>query len=283
MMILSFEKSKNTFKLMLFAIFILFAHTAIASDLFIKYKNKEIKFTKAKLLKHKDLEILNFQNGTPVLKGKSIAFSAIPLHKLFETIKLKKEETLIFKCSDGFSAPMDTKMFLNASKKNSMAYLAIEDDKKPWPLIPGKNTSAGPYYIIWKKPELSKVKQEQWPFKVVGFEIKESFNNLYKSIIPHKKSDLPALAGFKVFKNNCFVCHTMNGIGESNLGPDLNIPLNPTEYFQKGIIKKLIRNPQSVRKWEKSLMSSFSKDEISDEEIDHLISYLKYMSKRKQL
>jgi len=45
------------------------------------------------------------------------------------------------------------------------------------------------------------------------------------------------------------VCYTLNGAGNAHVGPDLNLPQNPTEYLVPAALRQLIRNPASVRSW----------------------------------
>jgi hypothetical protein len=65
------------------------------------------------------------------------------------------------------------------------------------------------------------------------------------------------------------------------MGPDLNLPYNPTEYLNTNYLEKLIRNPQNLRQWPQSKMSSFPENVISKEEMGNLLSYLTHMSHRK--
>jgi cytochrome c1 len=89
------------------------------------------------------------------------------------------------------------------------------------------------------------------------------------------------MQGFKVFKTNCFSCHTVNRQGNSKIGPDLNVPNNPTEYMHEKYLRIFIRNPQSLRHWPQDRMNGFPPAVINDKELDDLIAYLKYMSSRK--
>jgi len=59
------------------------------------------------------------------------------------------------------------------------------------------------------------------------------------------------------------------------------VPMNPTEYFQKTALRKLIRDPQSLRHFPRSRMSAFPQEVLSEHELDHLIAYLEHMAKRK--
>jgi cytochrome c1 len=61
------------------------------------------------------------------------------------------------------------------------------------------------------------------------------------------------------------------------VGVDLNYPVNVTEYWRKSYIKKLIREPQSIRANAK--MPAFP--QLSETEIDLLVVYLAEMSGRK--
>ena len=80
--------------------------------------------------------------------------------------------------------------------------------------------------------------------------------------------------------NKCFTCHAINQAGEASAGPDLNLPMNPTEYFTAGL-PALIRDPRSVRVWPEQRMPSFAKEDLSDEELGLIFAYLKHMADRK--
>jgi hypothetical protein len=47
--------------------------------------------------------------------------------------------------------------------------------------------------------------------------------------------------------------------------PDLNLPMNPTEYFTDAGLRALIRDPRSVRVWPEQRMPSFAEEDLSDE------------------
>ena len=65
------------------------------------------------------------------------------------------------------------------------------------------------------------------------------------------------------------------------MGPDLNLPMNPTEYFKEGIFEKYVRNPDSVRKWNGQRMPSFPEEVLTDEELAQVHRYLEFMARRK--
>jgi cytochrome c1 len=77
------------------------------------------------------------------------------------------------------------------------------------------------------------------------------------------------------------MCHTLNGQGTSQLGPDLNIPFNPTEYMAEKYLRQLIRDPQSLRRWPQSKMAGFSPKDLPDGELDQIVAYLRSMIGQK--
>ena len=75
----------------------------------------------------------------------------------------------------------------------------------------------------------------------------------------------------------CLTCHKLNGAGAADVGPDLNRPQNPTEYFTPQGLHDLIRNPKAVRTWPAQAMPALS-DYLSDREVELIIAYLKHMA-----
>ena len=94
-------------------------------------------------------------------------------------------------------------------------------------------------------------------------------------------ADDPARAGQALFIAQCLSCHKMNGGGASDMGGDLNLPMNPTEYMTAAGLHALIRDPKSVRFWPGMKMQGLPPDLLSDGEIDYIIVYLKHMAGRK--
>lgn len=222
--------------------------------------------------------------ANPEWKDRPITYSAVPLASLFDGLVLTEEGMLQFHCLDGFSAAIVKDRLLNRSEKRAVAYLAIEDPAHRWPpLKPGSSANPGPFYLIWKNPERSKIAREEWPFQLSGFEVKGSLESTFPAIVPDsrlKETD-PVRRGYRLFTTNCFSCHRMNGQGESEIGPDLNLPFGPTEYFQDKYLRLLIRNPQNLRHWPEGRMTAFSPEDLSDAQIDDLLKYLRHMSRRK--
>lgn len=236
--------------------FILFiSSTVYAQSLIIN----SVEFTKEKLI---NLATENIQTLDPTYKGK-VSFKAIDFSKV---ITVSKDKSVKFKALDGFTSIIPGSYFHG----NSKAFIAVEDKK--WPERK-EGTTAGPYYLIWTNPQVMNIKQEQWPFQISEISIVENVEIKYKKINPDSLS-FSAKKGFKIFTQNCFVCHKLNGLGEGTMGPDLNIPMNPTEYLKLSAFKKLIRDPKSVRRWKGMKMPNFDQKAISDKELLNLINYL---------
>ena len=89
------------------------------------------------------------------------------------------------------------------------------------------------------------------------------------------------VTGEVLFAVQCLPCHKLNGAGASDVGPDLNLPQNPTEYLAPQGLHDVIRDPRAVRAWPAMAMPPFPPDHLSDREIGLVIAYLKHMSGRK--
>jgi mono/diheme cytochrome c family protein len=275
----------NIKRLWLYFIFFIFAFTSYAQEpqFTIKSEKNIQTYSLSELLNGKNTQSIVLDED-PTYPEKKITYRAIPLYKLFERFQVSKDSVLQFYCADGFSAPISSERILNHIPSLSIAYLAIEPPQEKWPFLkkdPSK--TAGPFKVIWTHPKASKIGQEEWPYQVVRFEIKKSLESLYPAIFPDRSlsENHPIWRGFKIFTKNCFSCHTLNHQGAGIIGPDLNLPLNPTEYFLPPALKQLIRNPKKVRNWPDQKMPEFSQETISDPELEDLVSYLKHMAKRR--
>ena len=63
----------------------------------------------------------------------------------------------------------------------------------------------------------------------------------------------------------------MNHQGPSQVGPDLNLPLNPTEYFRTSVLPRYIRNPNSICSWARSRMPGFGPETFSDKDVADVV------------
>ena len=251
-------------------------------ELTLQTRTKTLTFKRSELMKRSDVETLAL-TGDPAYPARAMSYKAIRATALFEGLKIADDEVIEFRCLDGFSAPISKERLLNKLPGSSIAYVAIEEAGTPWPSLPSGKGTAGPYYVVWLRPEASFVGPEEWPYQLTGFDVKGTLESLYPQIFPDAKlkPTSPARQGFSVFTKNCFACHTVNKAGAAEVGPDLNVPMNPTEYLHKAAMRRLIRDPQSVRHYPRSRMSAFPTEVLSENDLDHLIAYLEHMAKRK--
>ncbi len=263
------------------ALFALVSLSAFASDatLEIVGDKERLIFAQSQLLSRSDVETISVAGSA--YEGRFTLFKAIPMENLFSGLPIPKLGAVQCNSTDGFSAILDTTRLFSTDPKASKAYLAIEDPKSPWPDLAGKRASAGPFYLVWINPEASAIGPEEWPYQIASFHVLSDLHGVYPKIYPAVDAAENVQNGFKSFQKNCLACHKMNGEGAASIGPDLNLPMNPTEYFQANGLVTLIRDPASVRTWPRRTMRGFSAAMIPDTELSDLIAYLRDMSSRK--
>jgi mono/diheme cytochrome c family protein len=212
---------------------------------------------------------------------RSMSFRALPIAALLEGTA--PDDSVRFTAADGFATTLPAAALL-ARDGASIAYLAVEPADAPWPpLRAGEPGSAGPFYLVWMHPEKATTAPEQWPYRIVRIELVAPLSKRFPMIAPAAKlaANHPIRMGFAVFQKHCMVCHTINGGGDATLGPDLNIPYNPTEYLRPEALRRLIRDPQALRRWPGARMPAFDSKALSDRELAELLAYLRHMADRK--
>lgn len=215
----------------------------------------------------------------PAYGGTAHEYSALPAAEVLSEFSIPADATVVFHCLDGFSGPLSREAILNTSPNKAQAFIAFENPQAKWPPIKaGSPATPGPYYLIWKDPKKSGIAREQWPYQLASLEIKPSLTTQFPHIVPSSK-DSSIQAGFQSFVKNCFTCHTMNGEGTSRMGPDLNWPSSPIDYMHEKALRTLIRDPQGLRQWPDAKMKGFSVQDLPNQELDQIISYLKHMAK----
>ena len=229
------------------------------------------------LLKHPQLQALTINND--VSYKKDMTYQAVPLAALLKGVK--PEDHLQAVALDGFAAELAAAPLLN--KDGARAWLAIEDPAQPWPALSAGKHSAGPFYLVWTDPQAGNISPEQWPFEVASIKLMAPVAQRFPALLPDPalKADDPVNKGFALFQKNCLACHRLNGAGDAQFGPDLNIPYSPTEYFGADFLKRYIRDPQSLRQWPQAKMPGFSAQVLPDGDLEMLVGYLKHMAGRK--
>jgi mono/diheme cytochrome c family protein len=263
------------------AAFTLVSLNALAAQatLEIVADTERLAFSQSQLLSRRDIQTISVADS--VYKQRFTRFQAIPIANLFTGLSIPELAVIQCNGADGFSAILQKTRLFSTDPKASKAFLAIEDPKSPWPHLVGETTSAGPFYLVWANPQASAIGREEWPYKIASFVILSDPHSVFPKVYPADDAALDVQNGFKSFQRNCFACHKMNGNGAGSIGPDLNLPMNPTEYFEAKTLASLIRDPASVRTWPAMAMHGFSEAAIPDAEVSDLIAYLRYMSTRK--
>ena len=261
--------------------FALVALNAFASEatLEIVADKQRLSFSQTQLLSRADLQTISVADSE--YKQGFTQFKAIPIANLFKGLSIPELAVVQCNSTDGFSANLEKTRLFSTDPMASRAFLAIEDPRSPWPRLTGKATSAGPFYLVWINPEASAIGSEEWPYQIASFHILSDPRSVFPRIYPGADAGANVQNGFNSFQKNCFACHRMNGDGAGSIGPDLNLPMNPTEYFEAKALAALIRDPAGVRTWPRRYMRGFSASAIPDAELMDLIAYLRYMSTRK--
>ncbi|PWK91949.1 cytochrome c [Fulvimonas soli] len=218
--------------------------------------------------------------GDVVFK-RTMRYRALPVAALLRGVG--PDDQLQFVAADGFAAEIPAGLVLG--RHGSRAWLAVEDPARPWPAPAEGKPGIGPFYLVWTDPQAAGIGPEQWPYQLAAIRRLPGPAARFPAILPDPAlpPDSPVRRGFAVFQRNCFACHTLNGEGDARLGPDLNIPHNPTEYLPAGLLRAFIRDPQSLRRWPQAKMQGFpTRRELSDADLDALLAYLRHMAGRKR-
>jgi len=214
--------------------------------------------------------------------GRDMTYRAVPVASLIGDAGAVDDETgLEVIALDGFVANIPLPLVLLEGDETAQAWIAIEPEDAPWPNLPGKEVSAGPFSLVWVDAAVSHIRSEQWPYQVAKIGYAAFPAARWPQLALGDDAGEDAKRGQAVFIDQCFACHRMNGAGVTELGPDLNLPMNPVDYFKPDALVMLIRDPASVRQWPGMQMHGFTTDQLSDAEIRDVIAYLQAMAGRK--
>ncbi len=250
---------------------------ARAAELTIDLGHGAVTYRSARLLARPDIRTIDV--AADVAFHRPMHYRAIALTSLLKGIS--PTDHLQFVAADGFAADIPATLLLN--RQGSTAWLAIEDAARPWPDLADKHGHAGPFYVVWTQPRAAGVNPEQWPYQLVAVRKLDDVGQRFPAMLPApaKRPDRQIQRGFAVFQRTCLACHTLNGQGDARLGPDLNLPHNPTEYLSTSLLRGFIRDPQSLHRWPQAKMKGFDRQALSDMDLDAVIAYLRHMARHK--
>jgi len=214
---------------------------------------------------------------------RTMTYRAVPLRSLPGVRTLPADAELQITATDGFVTNLPAALVRGDSGHGATPWLAIEPHDKPWPRT-SKGTDIGPFYLVWINPGASGVMSEQWPYQINAISVVASRAAKWPQLAVDDSvpANSPIRRGQTLFATQCMVCHRMNGAGDASVGPDLNVPRNPTEYFQAWALRAYIRDPKSIREWSGMKMPGFDKANLSDPDLDAIIAYLGYMAQRRK-
>lgn len=107
----------------------------------IDSSGRQLSLSQSDLLSRSDCENVVIPKGVdPAHPDREMIYRAIKIRNLFADLAVDKKDLLAFKATDGFSAPLllhssDIALGRSKSKDGVTAYLAIEEEKSPWPEI----------------------------------------------------------------------------------------------------------------------------------------------------
>jgi mono/diheme cytochrome c family protein len=194
-------------------------------------------------------------------------------------IGLDSEHVLVFSSLDGYQAR------LSRLPMYAKPLLAIRDldNQTGWEVIThGKEKlTPGPFYLVWQTPSGAKASEPglPWPYQITRLELRNLAES-QRQLLPQGADARPeVMRGFNLFMKSCISCHSLNLEG-GVLGPELNIPQNITDYRDWAYLIQFIKDPSSFRA--RSKMPAF-KNSLSDEAIDDVLQYFRWMRSRKVL
>jgi mono/diheme cytochrome c family protein len=207
-------------------------------------------------------------------------YRVVPLLPLLGTVSAF--DTIEARAADGFVSQIPLALVEKGATGGAKAWIAIEESAAPWPPLPGKTESAGPFYLVWENPERSDVSSEQWPYQLASVTAVESPAHRWPQLVVDASvpADAPARRGQAVFTTQCLPCHRMKGGGAAEVGPDLGQPMNPVQYLTPKGLRGVIRNPKAVRTWPQMTMPAFDETMLREADLDALVAYLAHMATR---
>src|ERR1700694_2322687 len=113
------------------------------------------RFTREQLLGNASIAEIDVARDSSYRRA--MHYRALPLEHLLAGIDVPRDQMLEAVASDGVVGMLPIDRVLHARPGGAQAYLAIETAEAPWPPLPGKEVSAGPFYVVWLRPEASGV------------------------------------------------------------------------------------------------------------------------------
>lgn len=217
----------------------------------------------------------------------NVSYQAFPTREVFDKIygpAWRKAEEVVFTCSDGYQPSVPVKDILVHPSFLALGRTGAQpgEFKLTNKLQANEIVTLGPLYLIWDNIKDKALRAEgasQWPYQIVSIDLVR-FQDRFSAMAPGKNASPQVIEGFLQFRKSCSNCHRLNGVGAEK-APELNFPVNVTEYYREEFLKRWIDKPQSIR-WQ-SPMPPFNPDHPNRKQaIDAIYSYLKHMAGHKK-
>ena len=184
-------------------------------------------------------------------------------------------DELVFVARDGYAPTV-----AYAALAINEAFIAFREHGNPkgFELVKqGKAwVSPAPYFLVWRAGK-SLSAEFPWPYQLIRIEVVD-FATKYAALYPRGVlPDEVELRGFRTYKTHCLRCHSINLQG-GELGPELNVPKNVTEYWDGAHLRAFIYDASAYHAHSK--MPAFA-GALSATEMDDLLAYLALMKTRK--
>lgn len=180
----------------------------------------------------------------------NVKYKGYPMQTLLTAVygdAWKKQEEVLFTCSDGYQPSIPVARFLK--EHALLAFERVGSDFEITNTLQGdEKIKAGPYYLVWdnaKDPEKEAKGAHGWPYQVEKVDLVR-FADRFPQMSPPAGSGSKVIAGFTAFRENCATCHSVNGDGGLK-GIELNYPVSVTEYFKTKWLKQWILDPTKMR------------------------------------
>lgn len=209
-----------------------------------------------------------------VAYGRPMRFRAVPLAPLLAAAGFTAADTVEAVALDGYVAQLPAALLLNDAADGAQAWLAIEPPQAPWPKLPKRDDTAGPFYLVWREPQAGGITPEQWPFQLASLRRVAAPAERWPALAPPAAAGTDVQRGLAVFVQHCLPCHRLDGAGEGTIGPDLNRPMSPVEYFRPEALRRYLRDPAALRSWPGQGMPGFSESVLPPADLDALLAYL---------